>query len=568
MTEKIWRVDVHKQTVQLEEVPGEWSKLGGRALIARIMLDEINPGCDPLGPENKLIYAPGLLVGHMLSSVDRISVGAKSPLTGGIKESNAGGTTGLKLAYLGVKAMIIEGLPRPEGWWLLHLSAEGGRFERMDELCMMGVNQAAKILVERYGSKAGISLIGPGGEMEMYAAGIQNLDKDLVASRINGRGGMGAVLGSKRIKAIVIATGASRKPRLKDPELFKRARRYYTRKLLEHPQTEIYQKIGTSAMVLPCDFMGGLPTRNFSQGRFEDAKDISGETMRELLLSRGGKKATTHACMPGCVVQCSNIYPDEKGDLIVSPVEYETLGLMGSNLGINNLDMIAKLNQEANDLGLDTIEIGAALGVAADGGLWEFGDAPAALALMQEIRAGTKTGRLLGNGAAAIGEALGVERIPVVKGQAFSAYDPRAIKGTGVTYATSPQGADHTAGLTVRANVDHRNPDEQKLASQRMQILAAAWDTLGVCLFGSFGFANAPEAVRDLLRGRYGWDVEDDIVEQLGRMTIELEREYNRRAGFGPEDDRLPNWVKSQPLPPIDEVFDVSDQDLDSVFDW
>jgi aldehyde:ferredoxin oxidoreductase len=199
--------------------------------------------------------------------------------------------------------------------------------------------------------------------------------------------------------------------------------------------------------------------------------------------------------MAGCAIRCSNVYADDTGKAIVSPLEYETIGLMGSNLGINDLDMIARLNWRANDLGLDSIELGAALAIAADGGEMEFGNGDQALSLIDEIRAGTPTGMALGNGAEAAGKAFNVKRIPTIKGQAMSAYDPRAIKGTGVTYATSPQGADHTSGLTIRAKIDHLDPEIQIEVSCKGQINAAGYDTLGVCAFAGFGFGAAPETI-------------------------------------------------------------------------
>ena len=186
------------------------------------------------------------------------------------------------------------------------------------------------------------------------------------------------------------------------------------------------------------DSFGALPTRNFSQGQFENVDDISGETLRDFMLERGKPSDTSHACMAGCIIKCSNVFGGEYGKVIVSALEYETIGLMGSNLGISSLDCIGRLNWEVNDLGLDSIEVGAALGVAAEAGLMEFGDGAAALALLGEIRMGTEVGRVLGDGAAATGEKYNIERVPVVKRQAISAYEPRAIKGTGVTYATTP----------------------------------------------------------------------------------------------------------------------------------
>ncbi|MEA3440101.1 MAG: aldehyde ferredoxin oxidoreductase C-terminal domain-containing protein [Chloroflexota bacterium] len=564
----IWRVNVRMQTFRREPVPENWWRLGGRGLLARILLDEVIPTCEPLGAKNKLVFAPGLLVGHMLSSCDRISIGAKSPLTGGIKESNAGGRTGLQLAQLGIKALIIEDQPELPGWWTLHLNADGVGFVLTDELAGLGVYDAAPNLVERYGDKAAIALIGQGGEMRLSAAGIQNLDKDRVPARIAARGGIGAVMGSKGLKAIVIDGDSGRKPPVADYEGFQAARKSYNKALLGHPQTSVYRDYSTVAMVKMCEGFGALPTRNFSTGSFEGADRISGDTMRQVMLDRSGECEVAHACMTGCTIQSSNVFCDSDGNEIVSPLEYETIGLMGSNLGIDDLDTIARMNWEVNDLGLDSIEIGAALGVAADAGLLEWGDGERAMALIRQIRADSPLGRILGSGAATTGKVFGVERVPVVKGQALSAYDPRAIKGTGVTYATSPQGGDHTCGLTIRAAIDHTNPEGQAELSRGSQINVAGYDTLGACIFASFGFAAEMENIPALLNARYGWRVDVDVLKNLGRETLKLEREFNKRAGFTAADDRLPEWMTREPLPPTNAVFDVSEEDLDSVFDW
>ncbi len=563
----IWRVNVRNRTFSRESIPQNWERLGGRGLLARVLLDEVDPTCNPLGPENKLVFAPGLLVGHMVSSSDRISIGAKSPLTGGIKESNAGGSTGLKLTHLGIKALIIEGQPPEPGWWLLHLSVDGTRFERADEFSGMGVFDVAPALLERYGKDVGIALIGPGGEMRLASAGIQNLDKDRVPARIAARGGIGAVMASKGLKAIIIDNSNGQKPPIANYPAFKAAQNEFTQALMSHPQTAVYRDYGTAAMVKMCNGFGGIPTRNFSQGQFEGAERISGEYMRKTQLERGGECDTSHACMAGCTIRSSNVYGGPDGKAIVSPLEYETIGLMGSNLGIEDLDTIARMNYAVNDLGLDTIEIGAALGVAAEAGLLEYGDGRRALELIDEIRQGTPLGRVLGTGAALTGKTFAIDRIPIVKGQAMSAYDPRAIKGTGVTYATSPQGADHTCGLTIRAKVDHLDPNGQVKLSRGAQYNMAGYDTLGACIFAGFGYAAAPGSIAKLLNTRYGWDVGEDILQVLGRETIQLEREFNRQAGFTRRDDRLPEWMTSEPLSPHNAVFDVPEAELDTIFD-
>ena len=570
---QIWRVNLRERTLKREPVPETWSRLGGRGLLARILLDEVPPTCEPLGPNNNLVFAPGLMVGHMLSSCDRISVGAKSPMTRGIKEANAGGSTGLQMTYLGMKTLILEDQLAANGggrtdWWVLHLSLEGARFDPADGLAGLGVFETGARLLKRYGDKVAISMIGPAGEMRLSAAGIQNLDKDKVPSRIAARGGLGAVMGSKGLKAIVFDAKGGPKPPIAHPEAFKLAQKLFTKNLLEHPQTAVYRDYSTVAMTMICNGMGGLPTRNFSSGQFEGAETISGEHMRETMLARGGESEPAHACMAGCTIRCSNIYGGVDGKAIVSPLEYETVGLMGSNLGIADLDAIARMNQEVNDLGLDTIDMGAALGVAAEAGLMQFGDGERALQLLAEIRKGTPLGRILGHGAAVAGRVLGVVRVPVVKGQAMSAYEPRAVKGTGVTYATSPQGADHTAGNTVRAKVDHLDPKLQAALSRTAQINMAGYDTLGACIFAGFGFAVAPEVIPGLLNARYDWQVGADILQTLGRETLALEREFNKRAGFTAADDRMPEWMTIEKLPPHNSAFDVSEEDLDGVFNW
>ncbi|MDX1414213.1 MAG: aldehyde ferredoxin oxidoreductase C-terminal domain-containing protein [Candidatus Promineifilaceae bacterium] len=563
---KIWRINTRNHNFQKEPTPPSWQALGGRGLLAQIMVDEVDPTCWSLGAHNPLIFAPGLLVGHRLSSCDRISIGGKSPLTQGIKESNAGGRTGLQLTQLGIKALILEDQPQDDEWWILHLSAAGVHFEPAADLAGRGVYETAPPLLERFGHKSAIVLIGPGGEMGLSAAGIQNVDKDGVPSRIAARGGLGALMGSKRLKAIVIDASQGEPPPITDKAAFRQAQKKYNKALMAHPQTQTFTDYGTSAMTHMCNTMGAMPTRNFSSGQFEGAEKISGEHLRQLMLDRGGESNTSHACMAGCTIRCSNVFGGEDGRTIVSPLEYETIGLMGSNLGIDHLDDIGRLNWEVNDLGLDSIEIGAALGVAAEAGLLSFGDAPRALELLNEIRAGTPLGRILGSGAVTTGRIYNVERVPAVKGQAMSAYEPRVIKGTGVTYATSPQGADHTCGLTIRAKVDHQDPNIQVPLSFKSQLNNAGYDTLGACVFAGYGFAAAPGTLKELLEARYGHAFPDDLLQSLGRRTIRLERQFNQAAGFTAADDRLPIWMTREAVSPVNSVFDVSETELDGIF--
>lgn len=566
---QVWRVNVREQTLKQEPVPDAWKRLGGRGLLARILLDEVDAKCDPLGPGNKLIFAPGLLVGHMLSSTDRISVGGKSPLTGGIKEANAGGRTGYHMTFMGMHALIIEDQPQESGFWVLHLSLDGAKWERADELVGLGVYEAAPKLLAKYGDKVAISLIGPGGEMLLKSAGVQNIDKDRVPSRIAARGGLGAVMGSKGLKAIVFDQAGGQKPPIVDPEAFKVATKDYTKSVMEHPQSITYRDYSTAAIAAMCQSFAALTVKNFSRGTFEHVDDVDGDALRDFTLKRGKPSDPSHACMAGCTIKCSNILGGDDGKIIVSPLEYETIGLMGVNLEIHSLDSIGRLNWQVNDLGLDSIEVGGALGVAAEAGLMQWGDEAGALRLIDEIRKGTELGRVLGDGAVSVGKAYNIERVPAVKGQAMSGYEPRSIKGTGVTYATTPQGADHTCGLTIRAKVNHLDPTAQKDASLNAQLNMAGYDTLGACIFAGFGYAATPDAVvKRLLAARYGWDdLPDNVLQALGKETIKMEREFNRRAGFTKDDDRLPKWMTEQPIPENGAVFDVSEEVLDTIFD-
>jgi len=567
---QVWRVNVREQTLKHEPVPDSWKRLGGRGLLARILLDEVDAKCDPLGAGNKLIFAPGLLVGHMLSSTDRISVGGKSPLTGGIKEANAGGRTGLHMTHMGIFALIIEDQPKEEGFWVLHLSlANGAKWERADELVGLGVYATAPRLIEKFGDKVAIALIGPGGEMKLKAAGIQNIDKDRVPARIAARGGLGAVMGSKGLKAIVFDNSGGQKPPIVNPEAFKVAQKDYTKAVMEHPQSITYRDYGTAAIAPMCQTFAALPSRNFSRGTFEKMENISGDALREFTLTRGKPSDPSHACMAGCTIKCSNVFGGEDGKIIVSPLEYETISLMGTNLEIDSLDSIGRLNWQVNDLGLDSIEIGGALGVAAEAGLMRWGNEEDALKLIDEIRKGTELGRVIGNGAVSVGKAYNIERVPAVKGQAMSGYEPRSIKGTGVTYATTPQGADHTSGLTIRAKVNHLDPNAQKEASLNAQLNMAGYDSLGACIFAGFGYAATPDGVvKRLLSSRYGWDdLPDNILQSIGKEVIKMEREFNKRAGFTAKDDRLPGWMTKEAIPENGAVFDVSDEVLDHIFD-
>ncbi len=572
---EMWlRVDLGNRTVARQPLPEKYRRLGGRGLTAAILLDETPPACDPLGEENKLVLAVGLLGGTAVAASGRLSAGAKSPLTGGIKESNAGGTTAQRLASLGLRAVVVEGRATGAGvkaGLVLEIGSSGGRLVEYPDLAGKGIYAASEMLRDRYGARAAQVLIGPAGEMQLHAACIANLDKDGVPSRMCGRGGLGAVMGGKGLKAMVVLppdsrdTSGSQVNRPARPEEFKQALREFIALVKDHPVTLTYTRFGTAAMVARTQALGILPTRNFTTGRFEGADRIGGEEMANVITRRGGAGATTHACMPGCIVKCSNIYPDESGRPIVSPLEYETIGLMGSNCGIGELDAIARMNYLANDVGVDTIEAGAALAVAMEAERLRFGDGAGALRAIKEIAEGTDLGKMLGNGTAATAKALEVSRVPVAKGQSFASFDPRGVKGLGVTFATSPQGADHTAGHTIRAEVDHRSPEGQAGLSRQAQIKSALNDSLGLCMFVTPPLGTDLSLVTRLINAHYGWALSDAEVLEMGIQTLARELTFNRRAGLTPAQDRLPEFMRTERLPSTGTVFDVPQEELDGL---
>lgn len=536
-------------------------------MTAAVLTREVAPTCDPLGPQNRLVFAPGLLAGRGISSAGRISIGAKSPLTGGIKESNAGGNAAGNLVRLGLRAVVVEGQAKSERSYLLRVGAEECEFLAADGYRRLGNYALAEELLARFGRKNTLVLVGPAGEMRLTAAGITLTDRDGNPGRLAARGGLGAVMGSKGLKAIIIEeTGGNVTP-ARDPQALKAAVRHYTTVLREdYYAVTVFPEIGTPYMVAAMQKLGGLPTRNFRAGTFDDLSELDGQAVRETIRRRGGVGKTTHACMSGCMLRCSNVVPDTRGEEIVAPIEYESMIMLGPNLAISSLDEIANFNRHCNDLGVDTVDVGGAIGVAMEAGQLSFGDVEGVFDLLDQIKRGTELGRAIGHGTAAIGRKFGVARTPVTKGQCIAAYDPRAVKGLGVTYATSPMGADHTAGHTADFPVDHHSSVGKVELSRGAQYTAAAWDTLGLCSFVTGATAQQMDVVVEMIRALDNGVYPDDYVTQLGKTVVEMERDFNLAAGFTSGDDRLPEYFKTEMLPPYDLVFDVSDEELDTVF--
>ena len=432
-----------------------------------------------------------------------------------------------------------------------------------------------------YGEKVHCISIGPAGEMKMPVASIAFTDMEQRPTRHAGRGGVGAVMGAKGVKVIVIddAGCAARTPA--DPEKFKAANKEFVAGLRKHPVTgEGLPAYGTNVLTNVINEAGGYPTRNFSTGQFEGASKISGETQAELENARGGEGSATHGCHRGCVIRCSGTFYDKNGNFLSKQVEYETMWAHGGNCGIDDLDAIAQIDRLDDDFGVDTIEMGAAIAVAMEGGVAEFGDAEAAINLVKEVGKGTPLGRIIGNGAAVTGQVFGVERVPVVKRQSMPAYDPRAVMGIGVTYATTTMGADHTAGYAVGANimgvggavVDPLKPEGQMELARNLQIATAILtDSTGMCLFIAFAILDQPDtfqALVDLINAFTGQSFTGDDLTAQGKAILKCERDFNFRAGFTEKDDRLPEYFKKEPLAPHNVTFQVSDEDLDEVHNF
>ena len=575
--DKIFRVNMTNLTTSVEDCPAEWAGLGGRALTSAVVAKEVTPTCHPLGPNNKLVFAPGLLTGTPAANSGRLSAGAKSPLTGTIKESNAGGSAAQMITRMGIKAIIIEGQPQKDAWYRLAVTTQGVTIEEETELVGKGNFAVVEAVQAKHGKKVGVLTIGPAGEMRMQAANISVMDPD-GKLRSHGRGGLGAVMGSKKIKYITVDPQGAPGVTIADPEKLNAAARTFAKAILDHPVSgEGLPTYGNNILINVLNEAGGLPTKNFRYGQFEGHDKISGETMHDIITERGGK--TKHGCHAGCIIQCSQEYVDNSGVYVTSGFEYETIWGFGANCCIDNLDHIAEADHLMDDIGIDSIESAVIMGVAMEAGLVPWGDGPGVNRLLrEEIGKGTPLGRILGNGASAVGVAYGLTRVPVVTGQGIPAYDPRSVKGIGITYATTPMGADHTSGYAVATNilkvggdVDPLKKDGQVELSRNLQIATAAVDSTGLCLFVAFPVLDIPEAlvaIVDMINARFGISLTGDDVTALGISILKTEHAFNKAAGFTNAHDRLPEFFASEPVPPHNAVWDFSDAEIDEFWNF
>jgi len=563
------------QSVQSEEVPEGYKTLGGRALTSILVSDEVPATADALGKDNKLVFAPGYFSGTTLVNTSRLSVGAKSPLTGGIKESNVGGTVAYSLAKLGIAAVIVEGQAEAGKYFLLNIEdSQNVTLISADHLKGVRTYKVAEQLHNDYGAKKSITCIGPAGDLQLLSSSIQSTDLDGRPCRAAGRGGLGAVMGSKGLKAIVVDRKGKFPAEIIDAEKFKKASKAYAKDVkADEFSGEILPEFGTASLVEPINAAGGFPTNNARYGQFEGVEKISGETMAKVIKERGGK--TQHKGCAQCIIDCSNEFVTKDGEYVTSSLEYETIWSMGGMIGNDNLDAIAQLDFLCDDIGLDTMNTGAALAVAFDAGYAEFGDEKTAIRLVEEVAEATEMGKLIGNGPDAVGAHFNHNRVPTVKGQGIAAYDPRAIQGMSVTYATTPMGADHTAGWVVDQNleafggtVDAQGAEGQIEISRDTQIHMAAVDAAGICDFAQSGLAT-DEGIGNvfaMMSAKSGQDFGEQEWTELGKRVIRTELDFNRRAGLTHLDDRLPPMFYDEPLPPYNCVVKVTDEAMDSTF--
>mgnify|MGYP006283266623 FL=1 len=581
----ILRIDMTDRSYKLEDVPEKYQKLGGRGLTSTLIYDEVDPMCHPLGPNNKLVFAPGILTGTPAPSSSRLSVGGKSPLTGGIKESNAGSSFAPSLAKMNLKAIIVEGKPKDkEKYWMTHIFMEDGKpkveFAPADEYAGRDLYEVYDEVYEEFGKRVHVAAVGTAGEFGYGNSGIAFNDMKREPNRYSGRGGLGAVMGSKGLKLMVLDDKDAPGIEYADKALFKEGAKKMRDALQEHAITKPQgglNSYGTAILINILNEAGGLPTRNFSEGRFEGAAKIAGEAIFENNKQRTGGEVYNHGCSPGCIIQCSNTVYDEDGEKIVSCVEYESDWALGANCGIDDLDAIAEMVKLCNAYGLDTIETGDAVAVAMDSGIIEFGDVDGAIDLVEQMGKGTPLGRILGGGTAFAAKAFGNPRAPAVKGQGMPAYEPRAVKGIGVTYATSTMGADHTAGYTIAPEILNVGGESDPLKaieakadlSRAFQMTTALIDSVGHCLFIAFAILDIPtgfEGMIDELNGMLGTDLTGDEAVAMGGEILKRERAFNEAAGFTKEDDRLPEFMTYEELPPHDVVADLPDEVLDRVY--
>lgn len=561
-------VDMKALSVSKEPLDADLQQLGGRSLVAHYVLHNVDPQCDPLGAKNQLVLATTLFAGTKFTTAHRLSVGGKSPLTGGIKESNAGGYAAALLAEHGIRLIVVKDQPERKGLWLLHLDSKG-QFSLQDAGEYAGLNnyEFVEKMHSRFGNKLATVSIGSAGERLYKVASLQVSEYGSGhPSRAAARGGLGALMGSKRLKAIIIEKPEQRfEVTYADKAKFDEICLKLNKIIAEGAKGNPFHNIGTIATIEATGANGVLPVDNFSGKLFPQYTEVGATKFMTNLAQHGGRNKVP--CQPGCLLQCSNNYNGPDGKYLTSGLEYETVALFGPNCHISDLDAIAKMDRRCDDMGVDTIDVADAMAVCMDAGKLPWGDADGVLALLGEMADGTEFGRLLGQGCEATGKSLGCKHIPVVKHQAISGYDPRNTKGTGVTYSTSPMGADHTCGLTMGLMPDDCGRAAQAGISTILQIVMAFADSL-MCIMPTVHlFPNSLGLLAELLAAQYGGEANPDRLAMLGVVTLMTEKAFNQLAGMTPKDDRLPEFFYNERSVATGSKFDIIDHELATVFD-
>lgn len=553
--EKIARINLTTGDISVIPLDMELAHkfIGGRGLGTKMLYDAGVATVDPLSPENQLIYITGPMTGAAAPSTGRYMVVTKSPLTGMIACSNSGGIWGAKLKYAGWDAIIVEG-EAPE-WAYIVIDDDKIEIRDASDLVGMKSELIYDTLKERHGQDFSVLNIGPAGEKKVLLAAIMN-DKDRAA----GRSGVGAVMGSKKLKAIVVRATRKNLDNIADIDALKEATKRAMEVIRENPVTGSgLRQLGTAVLVNIVNNIGAFPTNNWQGSYAEYGDDISGETLADTYLVKAG------ACYR-CPIACARVI--KVGDKVVGGPEYEPLWAYGGNCGNNDLNTIDICNMLCNEYGLDAISTPCTIAAAmelyqrgyiteeeCDGYPLEWGNTESLIEWTKRMGdPESELAWLMSSGSARLCEHYGHPEISMsVKKQEMPAYDARAIQGIGITYATSNRGGCHVRGYMISPEVlglpeqlDRTVTTDKAAWAKTFQDLTAVIDSMGHCLFTSFAM-GAPEYT-DLLNAATGttWTVEE--VLNIGDRIYNIERMFNKAAGMKPEDDRLPKRLLEEPV--------------------
>ncbi len=561
---KVLRVNLTNGTCESEPLNMEWATkyLGSRGLATKYYTEECDPKVDPLSAENKLIFATGPLTGTAAPTSGRWTVITKGPLTGAIACSNSGGFFGAELKNAGWDMVIFEGASASP----VYLNINNDQAELKDASAMWGksVWDTEDMLREAGGDNdVRIASIGQAGENGALFAAVVN-DKDRAA----GRSGVGAVMGTKNLKAVMCRGTVG--TQVGDPMAFMQATGACNQILSDNPVTgEGLPTYGTQVLMNVINETGALPTRNASEVQFEGASDISGEAMTTPRESDGKANLVSNAACFGCPISCqrrSQMDPNHfavagqpKYHGVEGGLEYENAWSLGAATGVNDLEALTYCNYLCNEYGMDPISLGSTIGAAMElykegaitdadtGGLaLEFGSAEALCKIVSQTGLGEGFGKEVGQGSKRMCEKYGRPELSMsVKGQEFPAYDPRGIQGMGLTYATSNRGACHLRSYTVASEVlgipektDPLSPDGKAGLVKAFQDATAAFDAAGICIFTSF--ALSLDDVGPMVNADLDGEWSAETLLEVGERIWNLERRFNNDAGFTAADDTLP----------------------------